>query len=178
MRRRSMVLRTSTLCRRKGSSACSDRRERNGAAFFSPPPVSSRTSSREISICMPKLSWALQIVDNHVGEVMDVDDDIVDAEGAQAGQRDFEQGAAGDFDQRFGAIVGERTQARAEAGGQNHRLHSGSVLLQFAMTQTTSTPLRSRRCCANCSARKTERCWPPVQPNETIRCLKPRRWYS
>ena len=31
--------------------------------------------------------------------------------------------AAVDFDQRFGSIVGERPQARAEAGGENHRFH-------------------------------------------------------
>ena len=35
-------------------------REKNSPAFFSPPPVSSRTSSREISIRMPKLSLAFR----------------------------------------------------------------------------------------------------------------------
>ena len=31
--------------------------------------------------------------------------------------------AAGDGDQRFGAVFGERAQARAQPGGENHRLH-------------------------------------------------------
>src|ERR1700751_3035943 len=43
---------------------------------------------------------------------------------------------------------------------------------------TTSTPGRVRRRFANCSARYTERCWPPVHPNEIIKFLKWRRWYS
>jgi hypothetical protein len=49
-----------------------------------------------------------QVVDNHVGEVMDVDDDFADPKGAQAGESDFEQCAASDFDEGLGARVGER----------------------------------------------------------------------
>ena len=64
-----------------------------------------------------------EIFDDHVGEVMGIDDDFVNAEGAQAGERDLEQCAAGDLNQRLGTIVGERAQTRAQAGGQNHRLH-------------------------------------------------------
>ena len=64
-----------------------------------------------------------QIVDDLVGEVVDVDDGFGDAEGAQAGESDFEKGVAGEFDERFGAIVGERAEARAEAGGEDHGFH-------------------------------------------------------
>ena len=48
---------------------------------------------------------------------------------------DLKQRAAGNGDQRLGAVVGERAQARAEARGENHRLHlatfSSSILLKF-----------------------------------------------
>ena len=64
-----------------------------------------------------------QILHDHVGEVMDVDDHFANSEIAQARERDLQQRAAVDFDQRFGAIVGERPQARAQAGGENHRFH-------------------------------------------------------
>ena len=46
-------------------------------------------------------------------------------------------------------------------------------LLQLDMPHHTSTPARPRRCFASCSARYTERCWPPVHPKETIRLLNP-----
>src|SRR3984893_11277056 len=64
-----------------------------------------------------------QVVNHHVGKVMDIDNDVVNPKFAQARERDLEQRAAMDFDQRFGTMVGERPQARAEAGGENHRFH-------------------------------------------------------
>jgi len=64
-----------------------------------------------------------QVVNDHVGEVVDVDDDFSDAEGAQAREGDFEEGATGEFNEGFGAIVGERAEAGAEAGGENHAFH-------------------------------------------------------
>ena len=67
--------------------------------------------------------FGFQIVDDLIGEVMDVDDDFGYAEGAQAGESDFEKCAAGEFDEGLGAIVGERTEARAEAGGEDHGFH-------------------------------------------------------
>ena len=42
---------------------------------------------------------------------------------AQAREGDFKKRAAGDGDQRLGAVVGERTQARAQAGGEDHGFH-------------------------------------------------------
>ena len=64
-----------------------------------------------------------QIVDDHVGEMVDVDDDFGYAEGAQAREGDFEKRAAGEFDEGFGAIVGERAEAGAKAGGEDHGFH-------------------------------------------------------
>ena len=61
----------------------------------------------------------------------------------------------------------------AKAGGQNHRLHLPRFSNPRCRT-TTSTPLVLRKCFANSSARYTDRCCPPVQPNDTIRLLKPR----
>jgi hypothetical protein len=45
--------------------------------------------------------------------MVEVEDDFMDAEIAEAGEIDFEEGAAGDFDHGFGAGVGERAEARA-----------------------------------------------------------------
>ncbi len=69
-----------------------------------------------------------QIVDDQIGEVMDVDDDFGDAERAQARESDFEQSAAGELNEGFGAIVGERTETRAEAGGEDHGFHTGAFI--------------------------------------------------
>src|SRR5438445_9945337 len=109
--------------------------------------------------------------------MMHVDDHLANLKGAQACQRHLQQGAAADFHQRLGTIVGERPQTGAQAGGQNHGFHLPSFSSSIWRI-TTLIPLRARRCFANSSARYTERCWPPVQPNETIRLSKPRRWYS
>src|SRR5258708_2976267 len=51
------VVVTGRLWRRKGSSRGFESSRKNEAAFFRPPPVSSKTSSREISMRMPKLLW-------------------------------------------------------------------------------------------------------------------------
>ena len=37
-----------------------------------------------------KIVFGFEVVGDHVGEMMDVDDEFGDAEGAQAGKRDFE----------------------------------------------------------------------------------------
>src|SRR6267154_511308 len=119
-----------------------------------------------------------EIVDDLVGEVVDVDDDFGDAEGTETRESDFEEGTASDFDEGFGASVRERAEARAEAGGEDHGFHWRVFRLpSFSSSRwrrTTSRPFLTRRRLANCSARKTERCWPPVQPKETIKFLKPR----
>ena len=72
---------------------------------------------------MPKFLLAARYSTHHVGEVMHVDDHLAHAEVAQAGERDLQQGAALDFHQRLGTIVGEWAQPRAQAGRQNHRFH-------------------------------------------------------
>jgi len=65
----------------------------------------------------------VEIVDDLVGEVVDVDDDAGDAEGFEACESDFEERATVDFGECFGAVVGERAEARAEAGGEDHGFH-------------------------------------------------------
>ena len=64
-----------------------------------------------------EIIFGAQVVDDLAGQVVDVDDDFGDAEGAEAGKGDFEEGAAVDFDEGFGARVGEGAEAGAEAGG-------------------------------------------------------------
>jgi hypothetical protein len=53
-----------------------------------------------------KVVVRFQVVDDLVGEVVDVDDDFDDAEGAETGESDFEKGAAGEFDKSLGARLG------------------------------------------------------------------------
>lgn len=65
----------------------------------------------------------LQVGDDHVRKVMDIDDNFVHAETVKTREGDFKKRAAGDFDQRLGARVGKRTEARAEAGGEDHGFH-------------------------------------------------------
>ena len=120
-----------------------------------------------------------EIVDDHIGEVMRVDNDFLDPELAEADECELKHRAAADFNQGLRTIVGERTKTRAQPGSENHRLHfaifSGKFFSSSMWRTITSTPLVDRRCRASCSARKTDRCWPPVHPKETIRSRKPRR---
>jgi len=53
-----------------------------------------------------KVFVRFQVVDDLVGEVVDVDDDFSDAESAEAGEGDFEKRAAGKFDESLRASVG------------------------------------------------------------------------
>src|SRR5882724_820808 len=104
---------------------------------------------------------------------MNVNDHLVNAKAAQPGESDLQHGTARDLHQRFGAIVGERTEPGAETGGQDHGFHRPCFSISTCRT-ATSRPLRPRKRLANCSAKYTERCCPPVQPKDTIRFLKPR----
>jgi len=60
-----------------------------------------------------EIVFGCEISGDHVGEVVDVDDGFGDAEGAQAGESDFEESAAVDFDESFGTCVGEGAEAGA-----------------------------------------------------------------
>ena len=93
-----------------------------------------------------------EILHDHVRKVMHVDDHFANSEGAQAREGDLQERAAGNFHQRFGALVGEGAQACAQAGGQNHRFHAAEPSSARCRT-TTSTPSLPLRRFANCSAR-------------------------
>src|SRR5512141_2571091 len=103
---------------------------------------------------------------------MNVDDDLVHAELAQARDCDLQKWNSAQFYQRLGPVVRQRPQARSKPGGQDHGLHLPKVSSSRWCT-TTSMPGRSRKRRASCSAEYAERCCPPVHPNETIRFLKP-----
>jgi len=64
-----------------------------------------------------EIIFRAQVGEDLVGEVVDVDDEFGDAEGAEAGEGDFEEGPTVDFDEGFGAGVSEGFEAGAEAGG-------------------------------------------------------------
>src|ERR1035437_584612 len=142
----------------------------------------------------PKVVVLLQIINNHVGKVMHVDDHFANPKLAQAVECDLQQRVTSHFHECFRAFVGERTQSRTEAGSQNHGLHcparsglarsgssfsapgaSGSIFSSSRCLTTTSMPFRPCRRFATCSAKYTERCCPPVHPNDTMRFLNPRR---
>ena len=72
---------------------------------------------------MPKFWCAAEVFGEHVCEVMRIDDHFANAEGAESSQGEFEKCAASDFNQCFGAIVGQWAKTRAQSGGKNHRLH-------------------------------------------------------
>ena len=56
-------------------------------------------------------------------EVMQIDHNLLDAGAAQQFQGKFDHRPPRDFDQRLGHCVGERPQAVAFAGGENHGPH-------------------------------------------------------
>src|SRR6266536_1613273 len=70
-----------------------------------------------------KVCLLLQVIDNHVGEVMYVDDHLADSKLAQPAQRDLQERLSSHLHQGFRMIVSQRTKARAEASCQNHGLH-------------------------------------------------------
>ena len=69
-----------------------------------------------------------------------------------ARQDNLEHGAAGNFDERLGAVVGKRPQARTQTGRQNHRLHRPIFSSSICRTTTFTLSMPSK-CIANCSAR-------------------------
>src|SRR5579864_1956426 len=104
----------------------------------------------------------LQVIDNHVGEVMHVDDYVLDSEGGETAKGDLQQRVPGNFYQCLGAVIGQGPQAGTEPCGKNHGLHvaafsaaefSAFILSSSRCVTTTSTPLRPRRRLATCSAR-------------------------
>ena len=60
-----------------------------------------------------------------LGEMMGVDDDLLHADGAEAVDHRVDHRLAGDRHHRLRHGVGERPQARAEAGGQHHGAAAG-----------------------------------------------------
>ena len=66
------------------------------------------------------------------GEMVQVDDQLVEAVPGQEPDDVFEQGPAGDRDHGFGTGVGERAQARAPAGRQDHGFHALALRMMRA----------------------------------------------
>src|ERR1035441_4883438 len=85
----------------------------------------------------------LEVLKHHVRKVMHVDDHLANTKLTQAGERDLQQGAAFDLHQCLGAFVGDRTQSRAQACCQHHRLHRLEPSSPRCCS-TTSTPMRPR----------------------------------
>src|SRR6266852_1391879 len=80
-----------------------------------------------------------QVLNHQIGKVVHVYDDVAHAEGSKTGKRQFQQRSAADFHQRFGAVIRQRAQARAEAGRQNHGPHR-PIFSNSKWRTATSTP--------------------------------------
>src|SRR5205085_4235881 len=117
----------------------------------------------------------LQKIQDHTSKMMHIDDHLADSGGPQARECNLQQRASVHFHQGLGTIIGKGPQARAQSGGQNHGFHLPSFSSPRCRT-TTSTPFLPRKCSASCPAIYTERCFPPLQPKETIRLLNLRSW--
>ena len=92
---------------------------RSGRAFLTPPPESRRPGAL-VGDQKPRVARRAEMRLHLVGEVVDVDDDGVDAGFLEAVEDMVEKRAAGDLDQRLGLRQRQRAHARAEAGGEQH----------------------------------------------------------
>ena len=92
-----------------------------GAAWTSPPPVSSSKARSSLMVTPSPSPRAARCASSIVGEVMDVDDDLLDPRGAEAVEDMVDQRLARDFDQRLGAGCGQRAHALAQPRRHDHR---------------------------------------------------------
>ena len=91
-------------------------REEMGCFFQAATGVEQHLLARDFD-AHAEIVIRFQVIHDHVGEVIDVDDRLANSETAQAREGDLQQSAAIDFDQSLGTVVGERTQARTQASG-------------------------------------------------------------
>jgi hypothetical protein len=71
----------------------------------------------------PKIVMRLQKLDDHLGEMMNVDDDVMNIERSQACEDDFQKRPPADLDKSFWAVICQGPQARSQPGGQYHCFH-------------------------------------------------------
>ena len=144
------------------------------AAFFKSAAGVEQDHLRAKSQSACRSSASPEVSHDHVGEVMHVDDQLADAEALQAAQRDLQQRVSGNLDQRLGT-----SSVRAATACPVRPPESSPSSAHSSSSRCRNTTRRHsvRAASAICSARYTERCWPPVHPKETIRCLNPRRRY-
>src|SRR6266566_8182189 len=102
-------------------------KEKPGGFFQAPASIQQDLLARDFN-AHAEVIVDFQIFEKKIGKVMDVDDYLADPKGAQTAERDLEQRAAGDFHQRLGTTVGERAEARAETGGEDHGFHRGVAI--------------------------------------------------
>ena len=72
---------------------------------------------------------AVDVVDEHIAEVVDVDDAECGAGVGESLDVDLEQCFAVDFDEGLWAVVGEGFESCAESGGEDEGLHFFNVLI-------------------------------------------------
>src|SRR2546422_2216943 len=102
----------------------------------------------------PKVVLCFQVLNDHVREVMYIDDHSIDTGCAQTLERDLQQRAARDFHQCLRTAVGERPKARSKTRSEEHtselqsRLHLVCRLLlekkKQSQTPSSSTYRQTR----------------------------------
>ena len=78
----------------------------------------------------PEVVMAVEKVDDLLTEVMDVDDNALDADGTQSLDDVLEQGLPSNGNEGFGHGVGERFEARSETCGEDHGLFHGAKVVK------------------------------------------------
>ena len=71
----------------------------------------------------PETAAIAQRLFDHPSEVCVVDDQLAEARRTQSFYMPHDERLSTGFEQRLGAVVGERAHAFAPSGGQDHRLH-------------------------------------------------------
>ncbi len=143
----SMVERMSTLWTRKAAGPGGVEEEWRGV-FKAAASIEEDGLGRE-SDGHAEVAVGAQVVGDHFGVVVRVDHDLKNVEGAKAGEGEVEEGAAGDLDEGFGAVVGEGAQAGAETRGEDHGFHGTGCSRERFSSSTwrirSSTPGVARR---------------------------------
>ena len=110
-----------------------------GAAFTMPPPVSSNNSRSSEIVTLRPCDLAAEMRFDRSGQIMDVDDDVLDAGDAQALEHVIHQRTAGNLDEWLGAGGRKRPHPLAETGSHDH------CRLRHFRFETSARSLSARR---------------------------------
>ena len=163
---------TSTLCRTNGASSP----EKPRRFFQTTAGVQQRffTGNLDTHIDIP---IGFQVIDHHVRKVVNIDDDFPDSKARSRSIVISNSVRPATSTSAFGRVLVKAAIARSQTGGQNHGLHlprdSNAIcrsIRPHRLFPGNVWPIARQN--------TTDRCCPPVQPNDTIKLLNPRLWYA